>query len=116
MRIDFLWYPDCPSHREACELLAGVLRELDLEAEIVERVVETRAVAEELAFPGSPTIRVDGHDIDPDGARARPALTCRTYRWSDGRFQPLPERSLLIEALTANRENENADQLKEVSP
>ncbi|MCY3800515.1 MAG: hypothetical protein OXG46_02950 [Chloroflexi bacterium] len=116
MRIDFLWYPDCPSHPEARELLAGVLRELDLEAEIVERVVESKAEAEELAFPGSPTIRVDGRDIDPEGARTRPALTCRTYQWSDGRFQPLPEKSLLIEALTANRENEGADQLKEASP
>ena len=110
MRIDFLWYPECPSHPEARELLAGVLRELDLEAQIVERVVETRSEAEELAFPGSPTIRIDGRDIDPDGARTRPALTCRTYRWSDGRLQPLPERSRLIDALTANRQDINADQ------
>ncbi len=110
MRIDFLWYPECPSHPQARELLAGVLRELDLEAQIVERVVETRTEAEELAFPGSPTIRVDGRDIDPDGAGARPALTCRTYRWADGRFQPLPERSLLIDALTANRQNVSAEQ------
>ena len=98
LKIDFLWYPECPSHPQAREMLKDVLRELDVEAEITEHVVETQAEADALAFPGSPTIRIEGADIDSDGAGSRPALTCRTYRWKDGRFQPLPERSLLVSA------------------
>ncbi len=30
------------------------------------RALRTQAEAEELRFPGSPTIRVAGHDVDPE--------------------------------------------------
>ena len=40
---------------------------------------------------GSPTIRVDGRDIQPP--REQPAgLTCRVYRLRDGRVSALPDR------------------------
>ncbi len=100
MHIDFLWYADCPSHPQARAMLQAALDELGLDATVAERQVRTEAEARELDFPGSPTIRVDGQDIDPEGAAAaRPALTCRTYRWLDGRFQPLPEGDQLLAAL-----------------
>ncbi len=99
MRIDFLFWRDCPSHPEARELLRDVLQERGVDAEIVEREVLTQDEAEELAFPGSPTIRVDGRDVDPAGAASRPALTCRIYHLPDGRVSPVPSRELLEEAL-----------------
>ena len=99
MRIDFLFWRECPSHPEARELLSAVLEERGVEVEVVEREVLTQAEAEELAFPGSPTIRVDGRDVDPEGAGARPALTCRIYHLPDGRVSPVPSREQLEEAL-----------------
>lgn len=99
MRIDFLFWRDCPSHPEARELLRDVLQERGVDAEIVEREVLTQDEAEELAFPGSPTIRVDGRDVDPAGAGSRPALTCRIYHLPDGRVSPVPSREQLEEAL-----------------
>lgn len=99
MRIDFLFWRDCPSHPEARELLRDVLEERGVEAEIVEREVFTQDEAEELAFPGSPTIRIDGRDVDPAGAGSRPALTCRIYHLPDGRVSPVPSREQLEEAL-----------------
>ena len=100
MRIDFLFWRDCPSHPEARELLAEVLAARGIEADVVEREVFTDEEARELAFPGSPTIRVDGRDVDPAGASARPALTCRIYHLPDGRVSPVPSREQLEEALT----------------
>jgi hypothetical protein len=99
VRIDFLFWRDCPSHPEARELLRDVLEERGVEAEIVEREVFTQDEAEELAFPGSPTIRIDGRDVDPAGAGSRPALTCRIYHLPDGRVSPVPSREQLEEAL-----------------
>jgi len=99
VRIDFLFWRDCPSHPEARELLRDVLQERGVDAEIVEREVLTQDEAEELAFPGSPTIRVDGRDVDPAGAARRPALTCRIYHLPDGRVSPVPSREQLEEAL-----------------
>ena len=99
MRIDFLFWRDCPSHPEARELLREVLAQRGVEAEVFEHEVLTDEEAQELAFPGSPTIRVDGRDVDPGGASARPALTCRIYHLPDGRVSPVPSREQLEEAI-----------------
>jgi hypothetical protein len=99
MRIDFLYWKGCPSYPEAEELLRDVLAERGIAAEVTIREVRTQAEAEELRFPGSPTIRVDGRDIDSVGSTARPALNCRIYHLPDGRSSPLPSREQLEEAI-----------------
>lgn len=99
MRIDLLFWRECPSYPEARALLHEVLEARGVDAEVVEREVLTQEEAQELAFPGSPTIRVEGRDVDPDGAGARPALTCRIYHLPDGRVSPVPSREQLEEAL-----------------
>jgi hypothetical protein len=99
MKVEFLFWEGCPSHPEARALLAEVLAERRLDAEVEEHEVTTTEEAERLAFPGSPTIRVDGRDVDPGGAGARPALTCRIYHRPDGRVSPVPTREQLEEAL-----------------
>jgi hypothetical protein len=100
VRIEFRYWEGCPSHPEAMELLEHVLQERGIEAEVVVRHVGTQAEAEELRFPGSPTILVDGRDVDPEGATARPALTCRIYRLPTGKVSPVPSREQLEDALT----------------
>jgi hypothetical protein len=100
MEIEFLYWKGCPSHPEARELLDSVLAERELDVRVNVREVRTQAEAEELRFPGSPTIRVDGRDVDPDGASARPALNCRIYRKPDGGPSPVPTRQQLEAALS----------------
>ena len=99
MKIEFLFWRGCPSHPEARELLDEVLAARRIQASIEEVEVTTQEEAERLRFPGSPTIRVDGRDVDPAGAVARPALTCRIYHLPDGRVWPVPTREQLEEAL-----------------
>jgi hypothetical protein len=98
VKIEFLFWDGCPSHTEALELLHEVLGERGIGDPIQVREVFTRDEAIELAFPGSPTIRVDGRDVDPEGASATPSLTCRVYRLPDGRPSPVPSRQQLEEA------------------
>jgi hypothetical protein len=100
MEIEFLFWDGCPSHPEARRLLDDVLAERGLDAEVKVLEVYTQAEAEELRFPGSPTIRVDGKDVDPGSASARPALNCRIYRKPDGRPSPVPTREQLEAALS----------------
>jgi hypothetical protein len=99
VRVEFLCWEGCPSTPEAEALLRDVLRERDLDVEVERREVRTQEEAEREHFPGSPTIRVDGRDVDPAGAAARPALTCRIYHLPDGRVSPVPTREQLEEAL-----------------
>jgi hypothetical protein len=96
MDVEFLYWSGCPSHPEARELLEEVLNGT---AEIREREVETQAEAEALRFPGSPTIRVNGADVDPEGADGRPSLSCRIYYLPDGGVSPVPSREMLEAAL-----------------
>ncbi len=100
MTVELLYWEGCPSHDEARELLEEVLRERGLDADVEIRHVATREEAVELGFPGSPTIRIDGRDIDPAGAAEPPSLSCRIYNLPDGRVSPIPSREQLEEALT----------------
>jgi glutaredoxin len=99
VRIEFLYWEGCPSSPEAKELLDEVLARRGLDAEVEMREDRTQEEAEALAFPGSPTIRIDGHDVDPAGSGGRPALNCRIYYLPDGRVSPVPTRKQLEAAL-----------------
>ena len=98
MRIEFLYWEGCPSHPEALALLREVLRERAIGDPIEMREVTTHEDAVALEFPGSPTIRVDGRDVDPAGSDWPPGLSCRVYRLPDGRPSPVPSRQQLEEA------------------
>jgi hypothetical protein len=99
MQVTFLYYEDCPSHDVALERLRSVLFEEEIEADIEIIKVETEAQAQQLHFIGSPTIRIDGRDIDPPLPEAHYALTCRAYQLADGRISPLPAPELIRRAL-----------------
>jgi hypothetical protein len=99
MRIEVLYWAGCPSHPEAIELLRELLDEREIRDEIEVHEVRSDEEAETLRFPGSPTIRIDGRDVDPAGENAQPSLTCRIYYLPDGRVSPVPSRQQLEEAL-----------------
>jgi hypothetical protein len=98
MRVSFLYYEECPSHERALEHLREVMDEEAIPGEVEVFEVETEEKARELRFVGSPTIRVEGQDIDPPGD-ARYALACRAYRLEDDRISPLPSKEMIRRAL-----------------
>ncbi|MGD0166206.1 MAG: thioredoxin family protein [Gaiellaceae bacterium] len=97
--IELLYWEGCPSHPEAKSLVEQILAELGRDDEILLMEITSDEEAERLRFPGSPTIRVDGRDVDPEGAKARPSLSCRIYHLPDGRVSPIPSRDQLEAAL-----------------
>jgi hypothetical protein len=100
MDIELLYWDGCPSHPEALALLEQVLAARGINSEIRITHVATDAEAQRRRFPGSPTIRIDGRDVDAGGAEAPPSLTCRVYYLPDGRPSPIPSREELEAALT----------------
>jgi len=67
---------------------------------VVVREVPTQARAELERFVGSPTIRVDGVDVQPPGEEPF-GLTCRVYYRRDGRVSPTPDPADVRDALRA---------------
>jgi hypothetical protein len=97
--VQLLWWRGCPSSDQALALVREEMKAAGIDPESL-RVREVRSEREavEERFPGSPTIRVDGHDIDPlDGEPF--GLSCRVYRLRDGRPSPLPDPEDLRENL-----------------
>ncbi len=66
MEIDLLFAPGCSSLGKTEELIKRLLDELAPQAKLRLKEVSTQKKAEALKFPGSPTIRVNGKDIEPD--------------------------------------------------
>jgi hypothetical protein len=98
--VSFLYYEECPSHDLALGRLREVMDEEGIPGEVEVIKVETEDQARQLRFVGSPTIRVDGQDIDPP-SDPRYALTCRAYRLEDGRISPLPSKDMIRRALSS---------------
>jgi hypothetical protein len=102
VEVELLWWRGCPSWERALEMLREEMGPLGLDPETVAVTeIEGEADAERRDFPGSPTILIDGRDLQPPGPEAPRGLSCRVYRRRDGRVSPLPDRADLREALRA---------------
>jgi hypothetical protein len=102
MHIDFLYWSGCPSHEKAAKELRQAMVDLEIEpGALTVRQIETREEAVATNFPGSPTIRIDGTDIE--STDEEPQLTCRVYHRRDGRISPTPDPADVREALAAAR-------------
>jgi hypothetical protein len=99
--ITFLYWEQCMSHDKAMERLKEVMAELRQDTPIKVIKVETDEQAQPYKFIGSPTILVDGKDIQLPPPDSYYALTCRTYFWDDGRVSPLPSHETIRKALRA---------------
>jgi len=103
MRIEFLYWEDCPSHAEALARLRQVIADDRIKTDLEVIRVDSHEDAERLRFPGSPTIRIDGEDLQPEGVQGQAMLTCRTYLTETGRLSPLPTATMMRRALQAAR-------------
>ena len=90
-RVEILYFEDCPNYEEARTLVERVAAELRIEPEIETVEVEDAETARRLRFLGSPSVGVDGRDVEP-GADARTEffLSCRVDGDQPG-VRPLPE-------------------------
>jgi hypothetical protein len=96
MKIELLYFDGCPSHEALLPTLRALLADEGIETEVELRRVESVEAAERERFLGSPTVRVNGDDIDPDAAaRTDFGMKCRLYRSSEGTSGVPPERWVL---------------------
>lgn len=105
MRIEVLYVAGCPSHPAALKLVRDVLSAEGVAAEIREVLIADDYMATELAFSGSPTIRVNGRDVAGESSNAKTfALSCRLYPGSTEIGLPPLElvRRAVIEASKGN--------------
>jgi hypothetical protein len=98
-KVELLWWEGCPSWEQALGILREEMTAVGLDpASLHVREVRTDDDAGREGFVGSPTIRIDGRDLQPPDGEPT-GLTCRIYRLRDGRISPLPDRAELRDKL-----------------
>ena len=68
VEVELLYFEGCPGHRVVRRRLRALLAEAGVNARVRERRVNTDGDARRERFLGSPTLRVNGVDIDPNAA------------------------------------------------
>jgi hypothetical protein len=97
--VQLLYFPDCPNYQPTRELIEQTGSELGIELDLELIAIGGEESAHRLRFLGSPTVRVDGDDIEADARdRTDVALSCRIYRSERG-ARGYPDRDLLRTAL-----------------
>jgi hypothetical protein len=99
VKVELLYFDGCPSYERLLPRLRELVAQADPGARVELRRVETADEAARQRFLGSPTVRVDGHDVDPGASERRDfGIKCRLYRTAD-RLGPLPPDAWITEAL-----------------
>jgi hypothetical protein len=90
MKIEILYFSGCPNHSPAVGQVKEALLEEGVPAEMIELEVKDTATAIKVGFLGSPSIRVNGQDIELSARSAQTfGLMCRTYP-NEGRRAGVP--------------------------
>lgn len=75
-----MYFEGCPSHEAFLPRLHELLAQAEVDVAVRQRRVESDEAADRERFLGSPTLRVDGVDVDPGaGDRTDFGLKCRLY-------------------------------------
>lgn len=83
--VEILFFAGCPNYETTRELVQQVVEAVGVAAELRLVEVGSEAEVERLRFLGSPSVRVNGRDVEP-GADERGSfvLACRIYRTESG--------------------------------
>jgi hypothetical protein len=95
--LELLYLPGCPNHGTAANLVRSVLQAEGLSAELNEIPVIDYKQAQEVGFPGSPTLLVNGRDVET-GFPSQVGFACRTYM-VEGKPLGVPPRSWIEDAI-----------------
>jgi hypothetical protein len=99
MQITLMLTENCTHHDQARELLNEAIAESGVEAEVEEVMVRTEEEAHDAKVIGSPTVRVDGLDVEhADREPPETSPNCRYYNSPAG-WQPVPDKGMLLRAI-----------------
>lgn len=90
MKITFLYFDGCPNSEPTLENLKTALAELNLNAELFQIDVRDPQQAASIGFLGSPSILVDGRDLETGKIPETSSYSCRIYSLEERKTGRLP--------------------------
>src|SRR3990167_7206749 len=106
MKIQLLHTADCHAWKNSLSVLEEALRAKDVEVKYEIVLIETQDQAQTYKFAGSPTILIDGIDVDPiaQSIKQYSVSSCRPYFYQ-GKTYDYPPKEMILEALTKKKES-----------
>jgi hypothetical protein len=96
LTIEILYFDGCPHYRPLLTRIRALLERDGFIAQLELRRVPSERAAQQQRFLGSPTVRIDGCDVEPGAAeRSDYGLKCRLYR-AAGRLSGEPPDEWII--------------------
>lgn len=103
MKIELLYFDGCPNHEAFMPRLLTLLDRSGVDEEVRLVHVESEDEARAVGFLGSPSLRVNGRDVEAGAAEQSDfGLKCRLYQTLDG-LSGTPPDELVLAALTDAR-------------
>lgn len=98
-RVEILYVDGCPHYAETAQHVRALLEQEGAVAEVELRCVDDEEDAQAARFLGSPSVRVDGRDVEPGADRREDfGMKCRLYSTAEG-LRPVPPEAWIADAL-----------------
>ncbi|MGB9663860.1 MAG: DF family (seleno)protein [Ignavibacteria bacterium] len=79
LKVQFQYFEGCPNHEKLHKNLIEAIKGLEDKINLEEILVEDEETAKKVKFRGSPTLLINGEDIENLSAPEEPVLACRFY-------------------------------------
>lgn len=116
IRVEVLARSDCPNRGMALQVVARAVERSGVAADVQIVDVRTESEARRLRVLGSPSVLVDGVDVEPGAIeRSDFTLACRVYRCDHG-IQGWPEEAWIRSALLMRAAQDESERSSATSP
>ncbi len=106
MKVEVLYFKGCPNHQPTVERVRQALAAMRVAVPVEEVEVKDAATAQAVGFIGSPSVRVNGLDIEADARCGQPfGFGCRTCLEA-GLRSGVPSLELVRKALAEAHAND----------
>jgi len=79
IKIEIQHFRGCPNSPEMISRIKEAIKDNEENVEYIEVLVETNELAEEIKFRGSPTVLINGEDLEGRAEQEAASLNCRVY-------------------------------------
>ncbi len=79
IKLEFQYFEGCPNQKKMSDNLKEAIKGLEDKIDLKEILVEDEVTAKRVGFRGSPTLLIDGIDVEGLTVPENPSLACRFY-------------------------------------